>query len=727
MAESVVLRSFAAGELAPGLYARADLAKYITGARTLRNFIVRRHGGAAARPGFKYVGAMKSTGKLLKPFVWQAANASYVVEIGDNYFRFIKDGAYVTVSGVAAYNGATAYVPGDLVASGGVNYYCIANTTGNAPPNVTFWYPLTGAIYEIPTPWTTGMFLGSNTVRWTQQGLVVSITYSGVAPYELAYQGATRWVLSVVTTGPSQAAPTLAAGTPGAAGARTFKYVITAATVETYEESNPSNVATVAAAADPTTAAPIALTWTAAAGAAEYYVYSDGGFGNGVYGFLGVAAANAFNDVGQVPDFSVAPPIPRTLFSTANNYPRCSITYQQRRFYASSANNPETVWGSRTSFPHNFGIRSPLQDDDAITFTLASEEIQPIAHLVALKVGLVILTNTREWVFAGDEAGVLKPTALNGDVHGYWGSSDIRPVIVGNSILYAQTQLRQVRDLRFDERIDGLGGRDLCLYAAHLFEGKTITDLAYQLNPDSIVWAVMSDGRLLGLTYIREEDVWGWHRHDTAGGSFKDVCVIPESTGDAVYVAVDRGGASYTVERMASRIPATTADAFRVDAGITYSGAATTTITGLSHLNGSDVYAFCDGTRVEGPLTVGGGAITLATAASKAQVGLPITCDLEPLDLDVSGSDVRDKKKRVGNVSLLLESSFRGFTIGPDVDHLLEVNLESWDTDVAPFTGKQEVALSSSAYGDGGRFFLRHIDPTPLVVLGLIPHVTIGG
>ena len=727
MSESIILRSFASGELAPGLYARADLAKYVTGARTLRNFIVRRHGGAAARPGFKRVGSMKATGKLLKPFVWKAANASFVIEVGDNYFRFIKDGAYVTVSGVVAYNGATAYVPGDLASSGGINYYCIAATTGNAPPNATYWYALTGSTYEIPHPWLTGAFLGTNTVRWTQQGLTVSITYSGTVPYELTYAGTTRWILSPVTTAPTQAPPTLAAGTAGAVGTRTFKYVVTAAAVETYEESNPSNVATVALAADPTNAAPNALTWTAAAGAAEYYVYSDGGFGNGVYGYLGKAASNAFNDVGQVPDFSVTPPIVRTLFASTNNYPHCAVTWQQRRIYASTANNTEAVYASRVGFPHNFGIRSPLQDDDAVTFTLASEEIQPIQHLVTLKQGLVILTDSREWVITGDEAGVLKPTAINANTHGYWGSSDVKPVVIGNSILYVQTQVKQLRDLRFDERVDGLGGRDLTLYAAHLFESTTITNIAYQANPDSIVWAVLADGTLVGLTYIREEDVWGWHRHDTQDGDFKDVCVIPESAGDAVYVAVDRGGSTYTVERMAARVPATLADTFRVDAGITYSGVSTTAITGLSHLEGQDVYAFCDGARVEGPLTVVGGAITLTTACTKAQVGLPIISDLEPLDLDVSGSDVRDKKKKVSNVALLLEASFRGFSIGPDADSLLEHQLEPWQVDTAPFTGKVEVAVGSSAYGDSGRFFLRHVDPTPLTVLGLIPHVTIGG
>src|SRR5919106_1603653 len=119
----VMQRSFAAGELAPSLATRADLAKYQSGLRACRNFVVQRHGGVANRSGSKFIAESKSNGDtFLFPFVFAAADASFVIEAGQSYFRFYRNGALVRVSGVAAYNGATAYVQGDLVVNGGVNY-----------------------------------------------------------------------------------------------------------------------------------------------------------------------------------------------------------------------------------------------------------------------------------------------------------------------------------------------------------------------------------------------------------------------------------------------------------------------------------------------------------------------------------------------------------------------------------------------------------------------------
>src|SRR5712671_4858856 len=190
MPSTLIQRGFAAGELAPGLAARADLAKYVTAARTVRNFIVRRQGGVANRPGTKYLATTKTSGggrAYLKRFVFKAASASFAIECGDNYFRFFKNGAAVVVAGVTAYDNAHAYVIGDLASSGGVNYYCIAATTGNAPPNVTYWYPLTGNIFEVPTPYPAGAFAKPDPACFSQQGSVITITHLNYAPQELTY------------------------------------------------------------------------------------------------------------------------------------------------------------------------------------------------------------------------------------------------------------------------------------------------------------------------------------------------------------------------------------------------------------------------------------------------------------------------------------------------------------------------------------------------------------
>ena len=58
---------------------------------------------------------------------------------------------------------------------------------------------------------------------------------------------------------------------------------------------------------------------------------------------------------------------------------------------------------------------------------------------------------------------------------------------------------------------------DLCLRSQHLFDFKTIKDATAQKAPYPIMWFVSSDGNLLGLTYIPEQQVGSWHRHNTDG------------------------------------------------------------------------------------------------------------------------------------------------------------------------------------------------------------------
>ena len=734
MATTLIQRAFAGGELAPGLYARADVQKYAQALRTCRNFLVRRQGGVSNRPGFAFVAEAKTSGSavVLHKFVFAAADESYVIECGDGYFRFHhSSGEPVTVSGVSAWDSGTAYVQGDLASRLGVNYYCKQAHTNQQPPNATYWHPLSGSILEIPTPYEAGKFQPPAPACFEQSGNVITITHLDEPPMELRRLGSTWWVLSPVVTAPSTSAPTGGAGTAGAAGDRTMRYVVTAVAAETYEESLASDVIEITLAADPTVADPNALTWDAVAGAAEYRVYLDP-FGNGVYGRIGVAGAASFNDTGVEADFSLTPPIARELFTEELHYPAVSVTYQQRRLFAGTHWDREQVYASRIGFPSNFAIRSPLQADDAITFKVAGNRIQPIHHM--LEVGrLIMLTDGGEWRLDGDESGTLTPYAINPRQHAATGSAFTKPAIVGNRVLFVEGRGSMVRDLQFDREADGFIGRDLCLYSSHLFgRGKSIVSMDYARVPHSILWCVRSDGTLLGLTYIPEEDVWGWHRHDT-DGDFESVCVVPDGDEDAVFVVVNRtieGSTKRYIERLASREFDELEDAFFVDSGITYDGAATTTITGLDHLEGKAVRVLADGvvpSTAVGPyaFTVSSGAITLPTAASKVHVGLAITAQLETLDIDAHGAAIRNKAKRVIRLGLLLEASSRGFKVGPSADKLRTLTAQTWDA-AGLVTGLVELTPISN-YTDHGRLLIQQTDPLPLTVLGLIPDLEVGG
>lgn len=720
-------RSFAAGELAPSVAMRADLELYLTGARTIRNFIIQRFGGVTNRTGSRFLAEVKTSANptWLKKFV-KSATQGFVLEVGNGYLRFYKNGARITVT-PAAWSAATNYVIGDLVAEGGVNYYAIAASLNQQPPNATFWYPMpAGGILEIPTPYTANLHL----LRLTpvQAGNVATFTHKDFAPRELRnISGDTGWTLLPITTAPAIAAPTGLAVANGAAGTLNPKYVVTAAAAETYEESLPPSAVTATNSATPTDAAPNSLSWNAVTGAAEYYVYKDPG-GNGTFGFIGVATGQtAFKDIGFIPDFGLTPPIARTLFATSNNFPHAAAFYQQRRVFANTHANVETVWGSRTGFPSNFGISSPIQDDDAVTFAISAA--QGIQHLVPLK-RLLVLADAGEWIVLGGEERVLTPTGIHPEQEGSAGAAAAPvPVVIGNTVIYVQFLSHIVRDLRFNQAYDGFQSRDLTLLASHLFD-KTIVRLDFAEFPHSVTWCCRDDGVLLGLTYLPEFDVFGWHRHDTgASGVYEDVCVVPEGDEHVVYVLVKRTINAQTkryLERFASRkIVTLTTDAFFVDCGITYTGAAATVIAGLTHLEGQSVVALADGVE-RGPFTVASGSITLPVAASVVHVGLQITADLELLDLDTAQAPIRDAKKKVQSLSLLLRDSARSFKVGPDSSTLFAVRALPWDTASALVTGLLEENLSSG-FSDTGRAFIRTTAPLPLTILGVIPHVDIGG
>lgn len=739
-------RSFASGELAPTIGVRADLAQYTVGLRRCRNFTIHRHGGATSRSGFRLINTCKtnSANVHLARYVSETPGESCLIEAGAGYLRFYQNGGLVTVDqgDITPWSGATAYVAGDLVTRSGVAYYCKLAHTNQVPPNSTYWHALVDDIYELPTA-----FSSSDTYRfkWTQSGRIITLTDKGVRVYDLVFQSLTRWVLVVLDTAPKVAAPTGLALSVPATGTRTFRYLVTAAAPDSYEESERSNIVINAACAEPTEDKPHSLTWTpvltppvTGTASPEYYVYCDP-YDNGTFGFIGTATgAAAFKNPGITPDFAITQPLPRVLFNSSDEYPSCCGYFQQRRFLGNTVNVPDAVYGSRVGFPDNFGIASPLQDDDAITFRVAGNNNHAVEWIVGLK-QLILLTGGGEWA-VGQPMTPLTPSEIPADQETYVGiSPTVRPVVVGNSIIYLQARGAIVRDLQFSQDVEGLAGRDLTVFASHLFDGYAIEDLDYAQTPNSIVWAVRSDGTLLGLTYNREQDLMAWHRHDTRLGQFERVCVVPEAGEDVVYVVVRRtinGSVVRTIEKLERRtILDWDTDAFSVDSGLTYSGSPISTITGLDHLEGEVVAVVGDGRVLyngdpDGDdadnWRVSGGQIALGGLYSVVHAGLRFLPELQTLDLDAGGSDMRPKKKRLAGVNVVLDNSSRTFMAGPNEDTLTQYRRDTIDSSAKSFSGEVEMSVYSE-WEKEGRVFIRQTEPLPITILGIVPSMEIGG
>lgn len=612
-----IQRSFAGGEISPALAARADTVKYQTGLKTCRNFKVQRYGGVANRTGSEFVAEVSDSTKTVRllKFVYNA-DQTYALEFGNLYMRVIQNGAQISdlslpiigitqanpavlsYTGTDPVNGQEVYISG-VVGMTRVNNrsFKIANVNAGANTlelrymdntnvnSTTFAAYTSGGtaarVYEIVTPYLEAHL---RALQIVQSGNKVTLVHPSYAPRDLTRTSSTAWTLTTITFAPTLAAPVGLAVGAGAAGPLTYRYQVTAVSAETYEESLASTTASVVCAV-PTATAPNTMTWAAVATAAQYYVYRETYGGSGVYGYLGTAAAASFNDVGVTPDNSATPPVARTPFNAASDYPSTVTYFQQRRAFGNTINNPEKVWTSRSGQHSNLTISSPIQDDDAVTFTIAGRQVNEVRHMVEIE-DLLILTSGAIWKVQGDADGVLKPTAINLKAQGTYGSASLTPVTIGNSLIYLQARGSIVRDLSYKRDSAGYTGKDLSIYAPHLFEGYQIVAWDYQEIPDSVAWAVRDDGVLLGLTYLPEQEIWGWHRHDTAGGAYEDVVCIPEGAEDATYVVVRRGTKRY-IERFRSRTFTDVEDAFFVDSGLSYDG---------RNINGSHTITVSGGT-----------------------------------------------------------------------------------------------------------------------------------
>jgi len=312
----------------------------------------------------------------------------------------------------------------------------------------------------------------------------------------------------------------------------------------------------------------------------------------------------------------------------------------------------------------------------------------------------------------------------------YVGSADIKPIVVGTSILFVQRGANAVHDIRYALENDGYQTTELSMMSSHLFEDKTVVSWAYARNPDSVLWCVMSDGTLIGMTYMREHGVWAWHRHET-DGLFESVCAVPGSSGlDEVYFIVTREIEEVThryIEQLMPRITdEDTWDYFFVDSGLTYdSSSATTTVTGLDHLEGKTVSVLADGSVLPQKV-VTSGSVTLDAAANLVHVGLPYTSDLETLDVNLSDNmGVSQGRQRIIPRVVVSVWKSRGLFIGPNEDNLDEVPLRDQtdlENPIALYTGNVDMTMPSG-YDTTGHVFIRNTDPIPLTVLAIMPEV----
>ena len=625
-------RSFAGGEVSPEMFGRIDDVRFQTGAALLRNFIATPQGPARNRPGFSFVREVKDSTRRTRliPFTFSTTQ-TMVLEVGDGYIRFHTQGATLLAGTPLAYNNATSYVIGDLVSSGGVNYYCIANTTGNAPPNVTYWYPLPSAAYEIPTPYLEADLFD---IHYVQSADILTLVHPNHAPRELRRLGATRWTLTTIPFVPVLSAPTGVTATryiPASASVnpdtyQDWSYVVTAVSADGFSESVQSAAGSITNNLF-VSGATNTISWSAVSGASRYNVYKLQG---GLYGYIGQTAGLSIVDDNIAPDLGITPRNYDTIFASAGNYPAAVSYFEQRRCFAGSINEPQTIWMTRSGTESDMSYALPIVDSDRIKFRVAAREANTIRHIVPLT-QLLLLTSAAEWRVSSINSDAITPSSISVRPQSYVGASNVQPSIINNTMVYVAARGGHVRELGYSWQANGFITGDLSLRAAHLFDTFDIRDMCYSKALEPLLWFVSSNGKLLGLTYIPEQQIGAWHQHDT-DGVFESCTTVAEGNEDILYCIIRRvinGVSKRYVERMATREVTTLANSFFVDSGLSYNGTntASTTVTvttGTTYLPGQDLTITSSAPIFAHPATTDVDDVIVLTTADGQQYRLRI-------------------------------------------------------------------------------------------------------
>lgn len=677
-----IQRAFSGGEVSPEMFGRIDDAKYQSGLAICRNFIPKPQGPAENRPGFAFVREVKDSTKKTRliPFTYSTTQ-TMVIEMGAGYFRFHTLGATLLDMGVP---------------------------------------------YEIASPYAEADLFG---IHYVQSADVLTLVHPNYAPRELRRMGATNWQLLI----PSFAAPIAAPGAPTLVAAGhtvvkyTYHYVVTAMDSEGVSESAASASSSVAGNLFET-GGTVTVSWGAVAGASRYNVYKMQG---GLYGYIGQTSGLSIVDDNISPDLGKTPPTYETVFSAVGDYPGAVSYFEQRRCFAGTTNKPQNIWMTKSGTESDMSYSLPIKDDDRIAFRVAAREANTIRHIVPLT-HLLLLTSSAEWRVTSVNSDAITPSTISVRPQSYVGASNVQPVIINNTLIYVASRGGHVRELAYNWQANGFLTGDLSLRAPHLFDTFDMVDMAYVKAPQPVVWFVSSSGKLLGLTYVPEQQVGAWHWHDT-DGVFESCTTVAEGSEDVLYCVIRRtinGSSVRYVERMASRQFVEPADAFFVDCGATYAGVPADEIGGLSHLEGKTVSILADG-AVHPQRVVTGGSIALDVEASKVQIGLPIVADLQTLPIAVplqDGSFGQGRYKNVNKVWLRVYRS-SGIFVGPSASELTEAKQRTAENYGTPPVLKSEeipIVLTPS-WADSGQVFIRQSDPLPLTVVSMTAEVALGG
>ena len=662
---TLALTSFVSGEFSPKMDGRTDFEKYSSGAKTLENFLVHPQGAATRRVGTQFIAEVKSSAAKTRliPFEFSTTQ-TYILEFGNTYIRFFKDKGQI-LSG--------------------------------------------GSAYEISSPYLTAELFD---IKFAQSADVMYITHPNHEVMKLSRTGHTSWTLAQVdfTDGPYLATNT------------------TATTLTPAQAATGSNINITASAV------------TGINGGAGFQTTDVGriiSFNGGKAKItarssttvVACTITTAFTNTNATAAFNLG------AFSDTTGHPSCVSFFEQRLVFAGTKDEPQTLFFSKAGDYEN--MTTGTNADDAMVYTIASNQVNAIRYMKAVRT-LVVGTTGGEFTVSADGTDAsITPTNITIKRQSSFGSANVDAIPAGNAILFLQKAKRKIRELQYNFDSDGYQAPDLTIL------NETVTDtgineMSYQQEPGSNIWCVRDDGVLACLTYQRSENVIAWSRHIFGGafGSGKAVCESVASisgvlTEDEVWVIVKRtinGATKRFVECFSDfDFDETSATSFKfLDSHLSYSGSATTTLSGLSHLEGQTVSILGDGATHANKVVNGSGQITLDRSVTSACVGLAYDSILQTMRIEGGAAEgtSQGKTKRISKVVLRLFETV-GVKVGPSLTNLETIPFRTTSSLLSNpvdtlLSGDKEIEFNDD-YNSDGFIFIKQDQPLPCSILAIYP------
>ena len=724
--------SFTGGVITEKMFGRVELEQYKDSVSKLLNFKVQPHGGITRRSGTRYVCEVKDSTKDVRviPFEF-SADDSYAIEVGPLYFRFIKVGVQV-MDGANIVELAHPYLEAELfqlkfVQSADVMWIVHENHR----PRKLIRYSDT-EWYLDPIVFVDGPYFPINGTKVTLISSAATGTATVTAANGAAISGCVADAAGILVTTSSDhsltsgdiATISSVVGTTEANGTHT----VTVVSPKTFTIP----VTFVNAYASGGTITPSIFASTDVGRLLRIWHTADAKWGWGEI----TAFTNSYTVIAEIVEnkFPTATTTSWRLgkFSETTGWPSAVTLYETRLAFAGAPNGKQDVDFSQTD---NFTFFQSAADEtllatDALGWSLYSASVDNVCWLSSTRGGLAIGTSGGAWIMTGSggKDDPLTPSSVNAKKHTAVGSDPYIPAVpIDNAVVFVDKAGRRVYEFAYLWEDDSYRSPDLTILADHLFTDTNIVDVDVQ-GTRKIYWVIAADGNLYGLTYMRAESIVAWHKHQT-DGEFKSICAITESRDEIPYFVIKRnidGSDVQYIEYMQKDWETTDIlDAYYLDSGIVFTNSpASTTVSGLGHLEGETVYALADGKVMTG-LTVTSGEVTLPVAALGGYVGLNFVSDVETLPIETtnlrSGTTI-GREKDLGKVAVRITKSY-GCKLGRTFDSLEEVQFnEVLVFGAAPtlFSGEKAVDKIEGQPETDVRVCLRQDLPLPLSVSSLV-------